>query len=107
MPRTSRDSWFTAICSPLRHARNAVDEDLGSTAVSMLPSEIIADRYRIEKTLGTGGFGDTYLVLDLLIDRRFAIKLAGTDTPEFAERFRSEANLLSRVDNPHIARVFD
>jgi hypothetical protein len=73
----------------------------------MSPSEVIAGKYRIEKTLGRGSFGDTYLVRDLATDLQRAIKLAGTDTPEFAERFHSEAKLVSRIDNPHIARVFD
>lgn len=72
----------------------------------MLTPGIIADRYRVERELGRGSFGITYLARDVLTGQQLAIKLADSGT-EFTDRFRSEAVLLGKVDNPHVARVLD
>lgn len=84
--------------------------------------------YRIERVLGKGGFGITYLALDLEKKQRFAIKellpdgiatrdddgrvvpqIEGQET-EFAwalEGFRHEAEVLSGLNHPNIVKVHE
>ncbi len=65
--------------------------------------EVILDRYRIEKLLGKGGFGATYLVSDLrLKGKRRALK----EIPElmFDE---SEVHVLSQLHHPYIPDIID
>jgi serine/threonine-protein kinase len=65
--------------------------------------EVIQDRYRVEKVLGKGGFGATYLVEDLrLKGKRRALK----EVPEllFDEH---EVNVLSQLRHPAIPDITD
>ena len=69
----------------------------------------VADRYRIDRVLGTGGMATVYLVTDLKHDRPVALKVL---SPDFAhalgvERFQREVRLAARMQHPHILSVFD
>ena len=83
--------------------------------------------YRIEKILGQGGFGITYLAMDLNLDRYVAIKeffpkdycdrddttsqvsLGTQGSKEFVNRlkakFLKEARNIAKFDNPYIVRI--
>src|SRR5437016_870760 len=68
------------------------------------------DRYRIEKILGTGGFGLVYLAHDDQLSRLVAIKVPHrklVDRPEAAEAYLTEARTVANLDHPHIVPVFD
>jgi serine/threonine protein kinase len=70
--------------------------------------ELLAGKYRIEGTLGEGGFGSVFLARDLLLDLPVAIKrLSGhaARDPAIQARFIQEARCVSRLVHPHIARV--
>lgn len=70
--------------------------------------EMLAGKYRVERTLGAGGFGSVVLARDLLLDLPVAIKrLSGhaAHDPEIQARFIQEARCVSRLVHPHIARV--
>ncbi len=65
-------------------------------------------QYRIDALLGQGGMGAVYLATDEMLGRQVAIKVLreGADTEgNAADRFRSEAQILSRLDHPHILRL--
>ena len=86
-------------------------------------------KYTIERMLGQGGFGITYLGTQAGLNRRVAIKeffmraycnrdadtshvsVASQGSREEVERFRQkfvkEAQTISALDNPHIVRVYD
>ena len=69
----------------------------------------LADRYRIERELGRGGFAVVYLAHDLRHDRPVGLKVLH---PEIAavlgvERFQREIQLAARLQHPHILGVFD
>jgi Tol biopolymer transport system component/tRNA A-37 threonylcarbamoyl transferase component Bud32 len=69
----------------------------------------LADRYRIEHELGSGGMATVYLAEDLKHERKVAVKVL---RPELgatlgAERFLQEIKLTARLNHPHILPVHD
>ena len=65
--------------------------------------DIIQERYRVKSVLGKGGFGATYLVEDLKLNRK---RRALKEVPEllFDEY---ETSLLSRLNHPSIPDIID
>jgi serine/threonine protein kinase len=66
--------------------------------------------YRIGDEIGRGGMAVVYAARDERFDRPVALKvlaahLAGD--PEFRQRFLREARIASRLEHPHLVRVFD
>lgn len=91
------------------------------------PGTLLGDSYRVERTLGQGGFGVVYLATDLALQRAVAIKeylpvhLAGRGEGtslglrEAAHQdafvrglqsFLNEARLLAQFDHPSLVRVY-
>ena len=86
-------------------------------------------KYRVEEHLASGGFGNTYKVVDVAFEEHLAMKeffLKGVterdsnntsisvsnadNTPEFIsqkEKFRKEAQRLRKLKNDHVVRVYD
>jgi tRNA A-37 threonylcarbamoyl transferase component Bud32 len=72
-------------------------------------SDLLADRYRVERELGAGGMATVYLAEDLKHHRKVAIKVLH---PELAavlgsERFLKEIELTANLQHPHILPLFD
>jgi formylglycine-generating enzyme required for sulfatase activity/serine/threonine protein kinase len=67
--------------------------------------------YTIEKLLGRGGMGAVYRGVQTNLDRPVAIKIlppgVEKEDPSFAERFRSEAKLMARLNHPAVVSVYD
>jgi eukaryotic-like serine/threonine-protein kinase len=66
--------------------------------------------YRIIEEIGRGGMGVVYRARDAHLDREVAIKVLspGTITDESARKhLRKEAMVLSKLNHPHIATVYD
>ena len=71
---------------------------------------ILQDRFRIVRTLGSGGMGEVYLGVEVATGRKVAIKALHRDLhqqPGMLERFRREAQLLSAVEHPSVVRVVE
>ena len=67
-------------------------------------------RYRVEKTLGQGGFGVVYLAHDEQLKRLVAIKVPhrGLVTrPGDADDYLAEVRTVASLDHPHIVPVYD
>ncbi len=69
----------------------------------------LADRYRIERELGSGGMATVYLAQDLKHERRVALKVF---RPELAaalgnERFFREIKITANLSHPHILPLLD
>ncbi len=64
--------------------------------------------YRLLRVLGEGGFATVYLGEHLHLGTLAALKLLHLSfTPEDSEAFRQEAQLIARLEHPHIVRVLD
>jgi eukaryotic-like serine/threonine-protein kinase len=71
--------------------------------------DALADRYRVERELGTGGMATVYLAHDIKHDRDVAIKVLHPDLGAAlgGERFLSEIRTTARLQHPHILPLLD
>src|SRR6266516_4748961 len=64
--------------------------------------------YRLLRLLGRGGFAEVYLSEHVYLKRRAALKVLNTSLEdEDIDPFLAEAQLLARLNHPHIVRVHD
>lgn len=74
------------------------------------PGVSLAGRYRLDEPLGSGGAGQVWRAVDLILERQVAVKLLRADAvgdPEARARFRAEARHASRLSHPGVAQVYD
>ncbi|CAN5517387.1 hypothetical protein BH10ACT11_BH10ACT11_02560 [soil metagenome] len=70
--------------------------------------ELIADRYRLLRKIGSGGMATVWLAEDDRLDRRVAIKRLHTSAPEdAARRLVREARLGAGLSDPHLVTIYD
>jgi serine/threonine protein kinase len=96
----------TSSSDPLRTSPDAVEPPVPPS--NDLPVHI--GRYRIERSLGAGGFGRVYLAHDQQLHRRVAIKVPHRELvrrPEDAEPYLAEARTVAGLDHPNIVTVHD
>jgi serine/threonine-protein kinase len=69
----------------------------------------LADQYRIERELGSGGMATVYLAHDLKHDRQVAIKVLRPELSAAlgAERFLREIEIAAGLSHPHILPLHD
>jgi serine/threonine-protein kinase len=69
----------------------------------------LADRYAIERELGSGGMATVYLATDRKHDRQVAIKVLRLELAATlgAERFLREVQVTANLQHPHILPLFD
>lgn len=66
--------------------------------------------YQFIERLGQGGFGVVYRATQLSVGREVAIKAilpVHANTREFIQHFENEAQLVARLEHPHIVPLFD
>lgn len=67
-------------------------------------------RYHIDRLIGMGGMGMVFVATDTHLNRRVALKVVSTrlhGAEEFLERFHREAEVLARLNSPHITQIFE
>jgi non-specific serine/threonine protein kinase len=71
--------------------------------------DAVADRYRVERRLGSGGMATVYLAEDVKHNRNVAIKVLRPDLTAILgpERFRREIEIAARLSHPHIIALID
>ena len=73
----------------------------------MKPGAIFAEHYRVLSQLGVGGMGEVYLVENIRLGRREALKLLHTTgDDEAVARFEREARTAARLGHPSIADIY-
>src|SRR3712207_1884500 len=72
--------------------------------------QLVDNRYRLRKSLGSGGMADVYLAHDDILDRDVALKVMSSryaSDEEFVERFKREAQSAAALSHPNIVSIFD
>src|ERR671916_3339483 len=72
--------------------------------------QLVDNRYRLVKPLGSGGMADVYLAHDSILDRDVALKVMSTryaSDDEFVERFKREAQSAAALSHANIVSIFD
>jgi len=73
-------------------------------------SELLADRYRIDRELGRGGFATVYQVWNPRLERAEALKVLAPGhqaDEDFSRRFTQEVRLAAALEHPSIVKVYD
>ena len=75
-----------------------------------LIGEVLLDKLKVLRVLGTGGMGAVYEVEHLITKHRRALKIvhdAAGASEETVERFLREASVAGTVDSPHVVETYD
>jgi predicted PurR-regulated permease PerM len=106
--RSCRRSSCTSASPPTARG----DPTWREPVVSPTPGQLVNDKVRLVHLLGRGGMGSVWAArheeLDLDVAVKFiAPELLSADTRLVLARFRREAQLAAKLDNPHTVRVLD
>src|SRR5919106_1447865 len=66
--------------------------------------------YRLLEQIGEGSFGIVYRAIQPQVDRDVAVKVVRprlANEPDFIRRFESEAQMMARLEHPHIVPLYD
>ena len=72
--------------------------------------QVLLDRYEVGRLLGSGGMAEVFEGRDRLLARRVAIKVPLSQLahdPDFAQRFRREAQAAASLSHPGVVAVYD
>jgi tetratricopeptide (TPR) repeat protein/tRNA A-37 threonylcarbamoyl transferase component Bud32 len=72
--------------------------------------DLVAERYRIVRLLGSGGMGDVYEAFDTVLNCEVALKSLRTEVmndPVAAARLRREVQTARQVTHPNVCRIYD
>jgi eukaryotic-like serine/threonine-protein kinase len=84
------------------------EDALVGTGLSI--GDVLLEKYRIERVLGSGGMGFVVAATHLGLDLTVAIKMllpAAAKNPELAARFSREARAAAKLKSDHVVRVMD
>jgi len=77
---------------------------------TLVPGDVVDQRFEILDLLGTGGMGVVYKARDRTLDEIVALKTLRNDLDDgvrMASRFRSEIRLARKVSSPHVCRIHE
>jgi eukaryotic-like serine/threonine-protein kinase len=77
------------------------------SAILLLRSGARLGAFEIVSLLGAGGMGEVYRARDTRLNRTVAVKILNSDRVGHPERFRREAQAISRLSHPHICSLYD
>jgi len=67
--------------------------------------KVVADRYRLERRIATGGMAEVWAARDLELERPVALKLLGPEADPV--RFTREAHAAAALSHPNVTQLFD
>jgi eukaryotic-like serine/threonine-protein kinase len=72
--------------------------------------EVVANRYELERVLGTGGMATVFCAFDTVLERKVALKVLHEQfaaDEDYVARFDNEARAAARLTHPNIVTVID
>src|SRR3989304_3528180 len=66
--------------------------------------------YQIQEQISKGGMGTIYKAYHPALDRHVAVKVLASrfsSDPSFVHRFKNEAQIVARLEHPHILPIYD
>ncbi len=91
-------------------ASEPIDPSPEAEDVDPLVGQTLAERYRVERLLGTGGMGAVYRAEHVHMRKAVALKVLHremTAVPEIVARFEREAVAAARIEHPNVAAATD
>jgi hypothetical protein len=68
------------------------------------PGELLADRFEIEQSIGSGGMGTVFRARDPISGETVAVKVISDQQSHITERFAREVKVLAELSHPGIVR---
>jgi serine/threonine protein kinase len=85
-----------------------ITKERDSMQEETLPSgTVLHGRYRIERVLGSGGFGHVYLAIDQVTSQQYALKEYLVTGSSGQEQLKHEATVLSQLHHPNLPAFQD
>jgi predicted Ser/Thr protein kinase len=84
-----------------------VRASFGKPSDGVAAGQTFLRRYRVERLLGEGGFGRTFLAHDEQVGRKVVLKAARVADAHEAKRLLREARVVARLHHPSVVTVFD
>jgi eukaryotic-like serine/threonine-protein kinase len=75
--------------------------------MALEPDQVLNNRYRIQRLLGQGGFGEVYQAWDMRLEGYCAVKRNLQPAPEVRRQFEQEAMMLFRLKHGSLPKVYD
>jgi Flp pilus assembly protein TadD/TolB-like protein len=129
-PPEERARFVDEVCGDDRELRDALEKLVkangDSTGLADIPflnihtflpearpafaeGELVGDRFRIVRLIGSGGMGEVYEAKDLALGR-IALKTIRSDiaaNSQMLSRFKKEVQLALKISGPHVCRIHD
>ena len=87
------------------------DRTLEAPSPAATPQARLAVRgYELREEIGAGALGTTYRAYQPAVGREVAVKVIGAElanAPAFVRRFEAEAELVARLEHPHVVTLYD
>src|SRR3954462_14042483 len=100
--RSARTEKMSIIAPPMPEDAT-ITIKRGPTPTSFGIGELVADTYEIVRVIGVGGMGTVYEAHDRALNRRVALKVAQSPSPEHT--LRKEAQALAAIRHPSMVTV--
>lgn len=74
------------------------------------PGTLLAEQYKIQRLIGSGGSASVYLATDIENDIQVAVKMLHSSFSEnrkLVQRFLQEAQILVQINHPHVIKVYN
>jgi serine/threonine-protein kinase len=78
--------------------------------LDLTPGLVVADRFRLVRTLGKGGMGSVWEAQHVSLDTPCAVKFIheeAADSTELRNRFEREAKAAAQLRSPHVVQILD